>query len=222
MKKLTFLEIGAGPQGTLRYLLHRNWQDLDNASYASKLLNYKTFAPYAENQDVFWEGWFIEPIPEHICSLFRELEKVDIKSNFHIIQGAVEGSQSFKKFSVYQLRKHIDAPWMSSAIFAEKHPEDVDVQYKLDVFTFTLDTLFAHVGVEPDLVQLDVEFSERSVLENYRWSYYPKFWMIDVHFQKDTTDFIVNLLEEQGYYIHSTTAGTDSAEIHAELKGQAF
>ena len=213
MRNFKFLELGAANLPALIYLLYPNWQtvyeDLRKKASLMAELPLELLAVDGE-----WEGWFVEPNPEH-C-LEQMLSKHMALPNAHFIQGAVHGTSGFETLKVFTSKTQNWVLNMSSVIPGYYNCEDFTVLSELTLKTFTLDELLLYINETPTLVRMDIEGSEKSVLENYSWKWLPEYWQIDMH--GEHIEWATGTFKMHGYEVLGTTFGVDKEEIWVRKK----
>lgn len=216
MKKNVFLEIGSCRSVRFWPFLYPDWKDRirnGNSSVKSHIFDELL------DIDGGWEGWFVEPIPSHLDYLtkqgYAELP------NAHFVQGAVHGDSQLCEFGIYTDDSWEDPTPMGSFIFYKDEVADRVIHQTLILKPFTLDELLDYVSITPNLIKMNVEGSERPVLETYSWSRLPDFWQINIHNDLNNQHFAVELFEKQGYVVVGTELGESKKELWAKKRGAA-
>ena len=210
MERCVFFELGACYGASLRFLVYENWKYL----YYENERNRLHFPESLLSLDVQWDGYFVEPVPKYSDRLMSQ-EYMQFP-NAHFIQGAVHGVSEFRKIVTYTSKIEEWSTPMASVVSDTYGYHDFKQLSEFILKTFTLDELLSYVGVVPTLLRMDVEGSEISILENYSWKHFPRFWQIDIH--GHTPEPICSLFEAKGYDVMGTDLGADQNECWFEKK----
>ena len=210
MNKGVFFEIGA-QWLTLRGLLEPQWKDaVRQGELTEQGLNVPCYVTEWCNE---WTGYFVEPLASVMVEMLSWHKPY---WDAHYIQCAVAGTDSLQKA---EIREFESGECRMAMIPIEKSAFGTDglrnskCAGHFYVPTLTLDSLFASLGVQPDILRIDIEGMEVEVLEQYTFNPMPTYVQIDHHwFNKEAC---WNILSQHGYNIVEC-----GDELHAERDSQ--
>ena len=205
-----FFEIGAAGQ-FLGYLLESNWKELVHERERN---GEPMFVPTSFTE-IFdsWTGYFIEPLPQPMANMLK-WDETHPDWDAHYIQCAISGKNEFREMSVIEF---LDSqPWQMGTLadegFYQYWARSVNSFW---VQTLTLDTLFSHLGVYPDLLRIDIEGTEEEALAAYSFNPPPRIIQIE-------SRACVDILKANNYRIVSDRwvnhPDNNDYDVYAELR----
>ena len=210
MKKGVFFEVGAAGQ-FLSYLLEANWKELvyERERNGDPMFVPTSFTEIFDN----WTGYFIEPLPQPMANMLK-WDKGHPDWDAHYIQCAISGKNEFREMSVIEF---LDSkPWQMGTLADEGFYQNwAQAVNSFWVQTLTLDTLFSHLGVYPDLLRIDIEGAEEEALAAYSFNPSPRIIQIE-------SRACVDILKANNYRIVSDRwvnhPGNNDYDVYGELK----
>lgn len=209
-----FVEIGTGQRAEWTYLIREDWRDIARSKSRTDRLRALPESWLSEEGN--WHGYLVEAHPNNFSALVEKtVADKTLRPFLHrltFINASISGTSQlttmgletgvFKGLFVNRYTLRESRPF---------HPSAVDNTVDFGLFTVSLETLLSAIGHEHiDLLRLDVEGAEVSILETYPFHLKPHFLSIEYHSKAGKT-FVRDILEEHGY-------GMD-AENAEELRG---
>ena len=152
-----------------------------------------------------WRGLFVEPVPEYCANLRSKLHG---KSQYDVAEMALSNYDGLGIFN--KLEPQIDEQWLrgishldsphSSGLAVRNAAANVGKVTQIQVPVVTLDSLLDMYSVKAvELLQLDIEGHELTVLEAYSWRLKPKFIRVEHKFVGAPP--LIKLLTGKGYFV---------------------
>ena len=181
LDKNVFIELGTGYLPELSYLISPKQEKPRHGSDSW----YRNSDDSSE-----WFGIFVEASPWNVVRLLEVLDdrKCPIDSYKLLLAGVLDGS--LQEFYTQRDVCH------SGTFHKGKRKKD------LSYITVTLDSIISGFSLTRlDLIRLDIEGSEFTVLSNYSWDLVPKRIIVETHDKKveGVHDKVMELLSTRGY-----------------------
>ncbi len=204
-----FVEIGTGQRAEWTYLIRDDWRDI--ARSKSRTDRLRALPESWLSEQGIWRGYLVEGHPSNFSALVEKTvadkKLCPFLNRLTFINAAITGSSQFTTMGMETgvfKRLFVNRYTLTSA--RSFHPSTVDNTVDFGIFTVSLETLFAAIGHEHiDLLRLDVEGAEVSILETYPFHTKPHLLSIEYH-SKTGEALVRRILETQGYRIDAQNA----------------
>lgn len=158
--------------------------------------------------DQGWRGFFIEPITVYFNSLKTKVGKSD--RDAHFLNVAVSDKNGYNTMTYVDPKtakeqwirgiSHLNNNSSNLIIKNDSNGYDLGEIKQLNVPTVTLDTLLNLIDVKSvDMLRIDVEGHEMSILKNYSWNIKPRCIKIEHKFVDKMS--LLQLLVTKGYIV---------------------
>lgn len=203
-QRFVFVEIGTGHHAEWTYLIRDDWRDIARRKKWTNRL--RTLPESWLSETGNWHGYLVEAHPDNFSSLVKKTVSDErFRPFLHrltFINAAISRESQFTTMGMETgvfKRLFINRYTLSEA--RPFHPNVVDNTVDFGVFTVSLETLFSAIGHEQiDLLRMDVEGAEVSILEAYSFHIKPLLFSIEYH-SKVGENSIRRVLETQGYRV---------------------
>ena len=209
-----FVEIGTGHRAEWTYLVRDDWRNIARSKQRTDRLRALPDLWLSEHGN--WHGYLVEAHPGNFCTLVEKtLADKHLRPFLHrltFINAAISGTSQFSTMGMETgAFKKLFVNRFTLAEARLYHPNAVDNTVDFGIFTVSLETLFSAIGHKHiDLLRLDVEGAEVSILETYPFHIKPHLLSIEYHSKTGET-LVRRILETQGYRI--------DAQNREELRG---
>ena len=134
-----------------------------------------------------WHYWGVDMTPKSIEKC-RELFKTFEDNRLHFIEALVHRRDgdvfTHNGFNIHEdLADHLESHTSTS---------------------ISLDSLFKQIPMPVNLLVLDVEGAEDSILMGYSWAHKPKYILVEMHASEDL-ETVTKIMKQQGYYLRCMT-----------------
>ncbi len=199
-----FIEIGTGQRAEWTYLIRDDWQDIARSKRRTDRLRGLPES-WLSDQDN-WHGYLVEAQPRNFSALVEKtVADKKLRPFLHrltFINAAISGTSQFTTMGMETgVFKGLFVNRYTLTDARSFHPSAVDNTMNFGLFTVSLETLLSAIGHKHiDLLRMDVEGAEVSILETYPFHIKPYFLSIEYHSKAGKT-LVRQILEKHGYQI---------------------